>query len=121
MTPQPNSESPAVKSKPRPLTGEKRETRQPLNIDRLPVETREEIQTLRAKGKTWEEIEEMSAKFVKWEELPPDVAVLFDRRRLPKTTLHRWYDLRVEQVHQETMVRAESARRFAEAFASRGF
>jgi hypothetical protein len=68
---------------------------------------RDEILALRAQGKTWEEIESASVKFA--------------GQRLPHTSLHRWYDLRVEQVQREVLAQAERARQLAAAFAQRGF
>lgn len=84
-----------------PRTGEKRKTRQPLRIDKLPEETRADIQTRRAKGETWDEIAEAT--------------------KLPPTTLKRWYDLRVEQVNAEVMAQAARARELAATFAGKGF
>jgi hypothetical protein len=91
----------------RPRTGEPRQTRQPLRIDRLPEEIRQEIQRRRARGETWKEIEQASASFA--------------GERLPMNTLSRWYDLRVEQVQKEVMAQSERARAMAAAFASKGF
>ncbi|QNI34522.1 DUF3486 family protein [Alloacidobacterium dinghuense] len=108
----------------RPKTGERRRARQPLKIDRLPIEVRDKIQALRSKGKTWQEIEELSALpvdkggFVAWDALPTPVLELFPDLRLPHTNLHRWYDLRVEQVQAEVLNRAQQARKIAEAFAA---
>lgn len=117
-------------SKRRPKTGEKRAVRQPLKIDRLPVEIRDAIQYLKnVRGKTWMEIEELSSLaynekwakdgggFVNWETLPLDVLELFPDMRLPHTNLHRWYDLRVSQVIAETIARSAQAREIATAFA----
>jgi hypothetical protein len=115
--------------KPRPRTGEKRAVRQPLKIDRLPIEVRDAILQLRDRGKPWAEIEEISALkyskdwasgrggFVNWEELSPAVAALFSVRKLPKSNLQRWYDIRVSQVMAETMARSAQARELAAAFA----
>lgn len=117
-------------AKRQPRTGEKRLRRQPLNIDKLPPETREAIQYLKnVQGLTWTEIEERSALpysdkwkekpvgFVNWDEMPTHVLELFPNLRIPRTNLHRWYDLRVEQVMQETMARAAQARELAASFA----
>jgi hypothetical protein len=105
----------------RPGTGEKRKTRQPLKLDRLPREVHEEILAARAEGKTWSEIEDLSREFVPWSELAPALALQYPGRKLPRTTLQRWYDLRVEQVRKEVMAESEQARVFAEKFASAGF
>jgi hypothetical protein len=110
----------------RPKTGEKRRTRQPLKIDRLPVEVRDAIQKLRAQGKTWLEIEELSSLpldkggFVNWDALPTAVLELFPDLRIPHSNLHRWYDVRVEQVAAEVLERAEQARSIAKMFAAAG-
>ena len=66
-----------------PLTGEPRKTRQPFFINTLPRPTRERIRELRAEGKTWKEIEELSPTF--------------SPKRLPHSTLQRWFDVNVEQ------------------------
>jgi hypothetical protein len=105
----------------RPKTGDKRKTRQPLKIDKLPAEVRDQIQQLRADGKTWTEIEELSAEFVKWDSLPTHVLELFPDMRLPHSSLQRWWDLRVDQVKAELMARAEKAREIAAAFADSKF
>lgn len=91
----------------RPRTGEKRQVRQPLAIDKLPEAVRMQIQKRRAAGQTWEEISEASAEFA--------------GKPLAVTTLHRWYDLRIEQVRREVMAQAERAREVAAAFAGKGF
>lgn len=113
----------------RARTGQKRSVRQPLKIDRLPVEVRDAIQYLKnVEGKTWQEIEELSSLaysekwktgggFVNWEALPTPVLELFPDMRLPHSNLHRWYDLRVRQVMEETMARSAQAREIAKAFA----
>lgn len=110
-------------TKPWPKTGDKRRTNLPLKIDRLPVEVRDAILLLRDKGKTWQEIEELSelpkdrGGFVDWEALPTAVLELFPDLRIPHTNLHRWHDLRVRQVTEETMARSAQAREIAAAFA----
>jgi hypothetical protein len=107
--------------RPRPKTGEKRKANQPLKLDRLPAEVHEEILKLRAEGKTWPEIEELSREFVAWDELAPALAAQFPKRKIPHTNLHRWNDLRVDQVRKETLAEDAQARVFAEKFASAGF
>jgi hypothetical protein len=116
-------------AKPRPKTGEPRQVRQPLKIDRLPVEVRDAIQVLRDDGRTWTEIEELSglpyskdwrskgAGFVNWDVIAGAVKRLFPSRHLPKSNLQRWYDLRISQVVAETMARSAQARELAAAFA----
>ena len=105
----------------RPKTGEKRKTRQPLKIDKLPMEMRDAIQRLRAEGRTWEEIEELSHEFEGWDKLPLSVLELFPDMKIPRSSLQRWYDLRVEQVRREVVAQSEHAREFAALYASRDF
>lgn len=108
--------------KARPRTGERREVRQPLKIDRLPQAMRDQVLKLRAQeGLTWEQIEERSPKLDGWEEMPPKLLALFPARRLPHSSLQRWYDLRIEQVQKEILAETERARELAAAFAARGF
>ena len=119
--------------KAKPKTGEKRETNQPLKIDRLPESAREAITYLRnARGKTWEQIEEISARayskdwakdgggFIDWPAVDPDVLDEFSGLKLPKSSLHRWYDLRVAQVRRQILAEAETSRAFAEKFTGAG-
>jgi hypothetical protein len=116
--------------KTRPKTGEPRETHQPLKIDRLPSAVHDAIVFLyTVAGKSWMQIEEQSALpydaewqrkgggFVNWHDLPLSVLELFPDLRLPKSNLHRWFDLRIAQVRKTTLDRAEQARVMAEAFA----
>lgn len=118
-------------NKARPKTGEARKTHQPLKIDLLPEAVRDAVTFLRNRSfRTWEQIAEQSAKpyskdwtkdgggFVEWDKLPLDVLEQFPELRLPVTTLHRWYDLRVKQVHAQVLKESETARAFAEKFAS---
>ncbi len=131
-------------TKPHPKTGEPRATAHRLNIDLLPPVVHEAILFLRNQlGKTWQEIEALSVKpaglsddakkaakdspkgvmlqgFVPWDTLPTEVLALFPDRRLPHSSLHRWYDLRVEQVQRDVLVRSEQAQVVAKAFAKAG-
>jgi hypothetical protein len=113
-------------AKARPKTGEPRDTHQPLKIDKLPPIVHDTILALRNKtGKTWQEIEELSAEpfgdgklgFVDWVNLPTPVRELFPGMRIPKSNLHRWYDIRVSQVMKQVLESSEHARVLAEAFA----
>ncbi|MBN9618079.1 MAG: hypothetical protein BGO25_05625 [Acidobacteriales bacterium 59-55] len=119
--------------KPRPKTGERRETRQPLKIDRLPPSVHDSILFLRnVRGKTWQEIEALSAEpvkledgskgdgFIDWPALDFKVLELFPDMRLPHTSLHRWYDLRVAQVQRQVLDSSIQARKIAEAFVRGG-
>jgi len=91
----------------RPRTGEQRETRQPLRIDKLSQDVRDAIQKARAEGKTWEETSELASKAA-GESLAPSV-------------VHRWYDLRIEQVRKEVFAQAERVRLFAATLAKQEF
>ena len=114
----------------RPKTGEVRKTKQPLKIDRLPAEVHDAIQFLyTVAGKSWIQIEAQSALpfdkdwkttgrgFVPWDDLQTTILELFPELRLPHSNLHRWFDLRIAQVRQTTLARAEQARVLAESFA----
>jgi hypothetical protein len=111
----------------RPRTGERRRINQPLKIDKLPPEVHERILALRNRlNKTWEDIEAISAVpfdekkgvgLVNWDALAPAAKKLFPEKRLPHTSLHRWYDLRVSQVRRDVEQRSTIARELAESFA----
>lgn len=107
-------------------TGEPQKTEQPFKIDRLPVAVHEAITDLHnAKGKSWETIERFSAEpfgekqlgFVEWDKLDTEVLALFPDKRIPSSSLHRWYDVRVKQASQAVRERSSQARVIAEAFA----
>lgn len=116
-------------TKPKPKTGEPRSTRQPLKIDRLPQSVRDAIQHLYDTGHTWVEIAEQSAKpysaewqkdgggFIDWEQVDTDALDLFPGLRLPKSSLQRWFDLRVSQVRKQVLAESAKAREWAAAFA----
>lgn len=113
---------------PRRKTGEPQKTRQPLKIDMLPPAVREAIQSLYDRGRTWKEIEEQSALpysknwetdgagFVEWESLALPVLEQFPQMRLPKSTLQRWFDLRIRQARAQVLKESAQARAFAAAF-----
>lgn len=117
----------------RPRTGEKRRTNLPLKIDKLiaaqPAAGEAILYLKNTLGKTWAEIEEQSARpysekwvtdlggFVNWEALPTHALELFPGLSLPHSNLHRWHDLRIRQVMDETMARSAQARELAQAFA----
>ena len=85
--------------KPHPKIGEQRQRRQPFKIDKLPQALRDEIVRLREEeGRTWQQMEAQSPGLAQWKIVAPHIAALFPGRRLPRTTLQRWYDVRVEQV-----------------------
>jgi hypothetical protein len=105
----------------RPKTGERRRTRQPLKLDRVPELLRDRVMQERAAGRTWMEIEELSPRFEEWEKTPAEIQAQFPGRKLPHTTLQRWYDLRVDQVKREMLADAERARSIAASFAEAKF
>jgi hypothetical protein len=102
-----------------------------LKIDLLPQAAKDAIAELRDQGLPWPAIEEQSAKpysanwakdgggFVDWESLETRVLEQFPDMRLPRTSLHRWFDLRMEQVRHQVLVESESARAWAHEFASK--
>jgi hypothetical protein len=116
-------------TKPRPKTGEPRKTKLPLKIDRLPQSAREAIETLYGRGKTWVEIEAQSALpyskdwekdgqgFIDWPNVDAEALDLFPGLRLAKSSLQRWFDLRVSQVRAQVMAESAKAREWANAFA----
>lgn len=125
------STKPAARRK----AGEPRLVKQPLAIDRLPIEVHEAIKYLRAKRDlSWEEIERLSSMpygdkwqsefgrwgFVNWEAVPTHVLEKFPELRLPHSNLHRWWDIRVEQAGREVLARSAQARELAQAFAAAG-
>ena len=115
--------------KPKPKTGEPRKTKQPLKIDRLPQSAQDAITSLYQRGRTWVEIAEQSAKpysaewakdgggFIDWPALDPDALDLFPGLKLAKSSLQRWFDLRVSQVRAQVLAESAKAREWAAAFA----
>jgi hypothetical protein len=115
-------------SKPRPKTGEPRIVKQPLKIDRLPQSARDAIQTLYDSGRTWVEIAEQSARpysadwekdgggFIDWVLVESECLDLFPGLRLAKSSLQRWFDLRVSQVRAQVLAESAKAREWAQAF-----
>lgn len=118
-------------AKSRPKTGEEREVRRPLKIDLLPEIVKDAISELRNAGEPWPQIEARSAKpysanwakdgggFVDWDSLDTRVLEEFPDLRLPKSSLHRWYDLRIDQVRAQTLIESERARAWAQEFAAK--
>lgn len=119
-----------MNGKPRPRTGEPRKVRQPLKIDLLPQSVRDAIELLYDRGRTWMEIEEQSALpysekwesdhggFVDWEKLDLGILEEFPEMRIAKSTLHRWFDLRVSQARKQVLAESAQAREFAAALAA---
>jgi hypothetical protein len=100
-------------------TGQKPRRRQPLKMDKLPMELLDRVMKERAAGRTWSEIEEISARFEEWEKTSPEIRAHFPGLNLPHTTLTRWYDLRVEQVKKEVLANQLRAREIAGLFAGK--
>lgn len=85
-------------------------------MDRLPDEVHLEIRRLREQERrSWAEISQLSKLFVPWDSLPEDIVKLYPEHFLPENSLHRWYDLRVEQVE------VQLKRQIAAAVADRVF
>jgi hypothetical protein len=89
-----------------PRTGEKRAVRQPLKIDKLDEKVRKAILEARADGETWQETAKLPSKAA--------------GESLAVSMVHRWYDLRVDQVQRDVLKQAEQARMLAGAFAGKG-
>jgi hypothetical protein len=105
----------------RPKTGEKRRTRQPLKMDKLPAELLDRVIAERAAGRTWEEMEELSPRFEEWDKTSEAIRAQFPGLRLPRVTLQRWYDIRVEQVKREMLADQVRAREIAAMFSNKSF
>jgi hypothetical protein len=103
----------------KPKTGEKRRTRQPLKMDKLPTELLDRVMKERAAGRTWSEIEELSPRFEEWDKTPETIRAQFPGLKLPHSTLTRWHDLRVEQVKREVLADQVKAREIAGLFAGK--
>jgi hypothetical protein len=109
-------------NKTRPKTGDKRATRKPLTIDKLPDELKQHIVAAREQEwKSWEAIEADSPAWKEWDKASPEVLKLFPGRKVPHSNAQRWYDIRVEQVRGQALLETEKAREFATAFAGRDF
>jgi hypothetical protein len=106
----------------RPKTGDKRATRKPLTIDRLPDEVKARLVAAREQEwKSWEAIEADSPAWKEWDKASPEAQKLFPGRKIPHSNAQRWYDIRVEQVKAQALLETEKAREFATAFAKRDF
>src|SRR4029077_6239422 len=71
-----------------PRIGEKRQSRKPLRIDRLPVEVKNAIIAARAAGQTWKQTAEAASAKA--------------GQSLSPSTVQRWHDLRIEQPSSRT-------------------
>src|SRR5229473_975544 len=108
----------------RPKTGEARKTRQPFSIDKLPSAWRDRIIAWRAKWLTWEQIEEETKNFEwkKLEEADPELALAhFADKRIPHSTLHRWYDVQVAQKLEEIEAERAASLAIAKKFSDQGY
>lgn len=115
----------------RPKTGEPRKTHQPLKIDLLPQAAKDAIEILYDRGLTWQQMEEQSAKpfsrewqkdgggFIEWESLDLKVLEQFPDMKLPKSSLHRWFDIRISQARKQVLEQAAKTREFVAAFAGK--
>jgi hypothetical protein len=107
--------------KQRPRTGEARKVRQPFAIDKLPSAWRDRIIALRAKWLTWEQIEQESTTW-EWEKLDEELALShFADKRIPHSTLHRWYDVQVSQKLEEIEAERAASLAVAAKFAGSGY
>jgi hypothetical protein len=88
-----------------PRVGEKRQSRQPLRIDKLPAEVKSAIIAARAEGKTWKETAQAASA----------VAGM----NLPTSMVQRWYDLRIEQPQNDASVIASLLREIIDLLKSR--
>jgi hypothetical protein len=103
-----------------PKTGERRSRRQRLLMDSLPLALLDRARAEHAAGHTWGEIERDSPHWPEWEGAPPEMLAEFPGRRLPHSTVHRWYDLRVDQLRRAQEEKADAARALTAQLAHRG-
>jgi hypothetical protein len=106
--------------KQRPKTGESRATHQPFAIDKLPSAWRDRIIGLRAKWMTWEQISQETTAW-EWEKLSDAQRALFEERRIPLTTLHRWYDVQVQQKLTEIAAERQASLAIAAKLGAGGY
>src|SRR5260370_40653547 len=105
----------------RPKTGEPRQTRQPFAIDKLPSAWRDRIIALRARWLTWEQIEQESTTW-EWDKLDEELALShFADKRIPHSTLHRWYDVQVAQKLEEIEEERVASREIAAILGKGGY
>jgi hypothetical protein len=106
--------------KQRPRTGEPRAKHQPFAIDKLPSAWRDRIIGLRAKWMTWEQISQETTAW-EWDKLGDAQKALFVKRRIPLTTLHRWYDVQVQQKLTEIATERQASLAIAEKLGAGGY
>ena len=115
----------ARKSKRRrqPRSGERRRTRQPFTIEKLPIAWQEWIKQQRAipNVRPWAQIEECSATALPWKDLPPEMLRLFPRRRLSGSNMCRWYDVACAQVQRENEAQRQSSVAVANSLLGGGY
>ena len=114
----PTAAAPATRH---PKTGERRKFRRPLQLDSLPLAMLDRIRAERSAGRSWAEIEQSSPQWPEWEQAGPEALACFPQRRLPHSSLQRWYDLRVEQVRREQQKQSLAAHAIAAQLAAHGF
>jgi hypothetical protein len=103
-----------------PKTGEKRKTHRPFAIDKLPPEWGKRIIALRAIWTPWERIEEESAQW-DWEKLTAGQRQLYPKRRIPMRTMHRWYDVQVNQKLREMQSERVASQEIAAQLGAHGY
>ena len=106
-----------------PRIGERRRSRQPFTIEKLPIAWQDWIKQQRAIPNVtpWEQIEERSATALAWKELPPETLRLFPRRRLPALNMWRWYDVACVQVQRENEAQRQSSVAVANSLLGGGY
>jgi len=102
-----------------PKTGERRRRRRSLQLDCLPLPMLDRIRAERDAGRSWAEIEQSSPQWPEWELAGSEALTCFPHRRLPHSSLQRWYDLRVEQLRRDRERQALAAHALADQLASR--
>jgi len=106
--------------KQRPKTGEPRETHQPFAIDKLPSAWRDRVVGLCAKWMTWAQIEQETTAW-EWDKLTGEQMKLFPERRIPLSTLHRWYDVQVQQKLTEIAAERQASLAIATKLGAGGY
>jgi len=99
----------------------RRRRRRSLQLDCLPLPMLDRIRAERNAGRSWAEIEQSSPQWPEWELAGAEALACFPHRRLPHSSLQRWYDLRVEQLRRDQERQALAAHALADQLAGRGF
>ena len=103
-----------------PRTGERRKSRRPFGIDKLPSAWRDRIIEMRAKWASWDDIEQESTAW-KWEELAPEQQALFPDHHIPHSNLLRWYDVQYVQKMDEVLKQQQASVALAAELGKAGF